>query len=168
MARRPSPARAGRGPANLTMTLRRWHGYVGALIAPSILFFAFSGGLQLFTLHESHDGYVAPAWIKTLASVHKDQVLKKEGRHGPKPAAKRPAPPADADDHDEGPNTPAAPTAAQIRSWVLKWEFVLVALGLIGSTVMGLWIAFQDPRRRRSTLILLAIGALLPLVTLFV
>ena len=143
------------------MTLRRWHGYVGALIAPSILFFAFSGGLQLFHLHEDHPGYHPPAWAETLGNVHKDQVLEKEEHHGPPGGEKR------GPDADRTPPKVRAPSGAELRSYLLKWEFVLVAAGLIGSTSVGLWIALQDPRRRRSTLILLAIGAILPLLTLF-
>jgi hypothetical protein len=53
---------------------RQWHLYLGTLFAPSIIFFAFTGSLQLFSLHESHpgDAYQAPAWVQKLGSIHKD------------------------------------------------------------------------------------------------
>ena len=57
---------------DLTMmaAIRRWHSYLGILIAPSVLFFALTGALQLFSLHESHGDYRAPAIIVQLASLH--------------------------------------------------------------------------------------------------
>ena len=42
-------------------------------IAPSVLFFAFTGSLQLFSLHEAHGSYQPPALIAALGTVHKDQ-----------------------------------------------------------------------------------------------
>src|SRR3984957_7098169 len=59
----------------LMMTVRQWHTYIGAFIAPSVLFFAFTGSLQLFSLHEAHGAYTPPAIVEALGHVHKDQVL---------------------------------------------------------------------------------------------
>ena len=61
--------------------IRQFHLYLGTFFAPVIFFFAFSDALQTFGLHESEkDGsYNAPAWIATMAQVHKDQRL--EGEH---------------------------------------------------------------------------------------
>jgi uncharacterized iron-regulated membrane protein len=69
-------------------SIRTWHTYIGILIAPSVLFFAFTGSLQLFSLHEAHDSYKPPPVIEKLASVHKDQVFAlKEHDHEPEPSA---------------------------------------------------------------------------------
>src|SRR5947209_4350231 len=55
---------------------RQLHLYLGLFFAPSIVFFAFTGTLQTFSLHENkHPGDHNPQWIATLASVHKDQAL---------------------------------------------------------------------------------------------
>lgn len=45
--------------------LRILHRYLGLFFSPAILFFAFSGGLQVFNLHKQDKsiGYIPPAWI---------------------------------------------------------------------------------------------------------
>jgi hypothetical protein len=60
-------------------SLRQIHLYLGCFFAPLLAFFAFTGILQTLTLHEAHKGetYQPPAWIKSLALVHKDQHLAK-------------------------------------------------------------------------------------------
>src|SRR5712671_4450346 len=77
-------------------TIRQLHLYLGLFFAPSIIFFAFTGTMQTFSLHENkHPGDHNPEWIATLASVHKDQVLpvKKQQSKAKEqsPAAKHPA-----------------------------------------------------------------------------
>jgi hypothetical protein len=57
-------------------TLRQLHLYLGCFFAPLVAFFAFTGFLQTYNLHEApKDKPQPPAWIKTLAMVHKDQHL---------------------------------------------------------------------------------------------
>lgn len=54
--------------------LRQLHLYLGCFFAPLVAFFAFTGFLQTYNLHEApKDKPQPPAWIKTLAMVHKDQ-----------------------------------------------------------------------------------------------
>ena len=55
--------------------LRQAHLYLGMLIAPSILMFAVTGGLQIFRLQEAHPGYAPPPVIERLGRLHKDQVF---------------------------------------------------------------------------------------------
>jgi hypothetical protein len=137
------------------MTLRQWHGYFGVFIAPSVLFFALTGSLQLFSLHESRGGYQAPAIIQRLSRLHKDQVITLP-RQRQAPAAKpassraRAAPAAE----EKGPR-PA--------TLLLKVFFLLVAIQLVASTGLGLWIAFSRNRDRRLTWFLLLAGVLVPL-----
>src|SRR5580692_6144840 len=115
--------------------LRLWHAYIGFFIAPSVLFFALTGSLQLFSLHEAHGHYQPPALIEKLSAVHKDQVFAAGHHHddGPPPAVAA-APPgghADADHDDDAP---------RLGTVLLKWFFLAVALGLAGSTCVGVWI----------------------------
>ena len=141
------------GPG-LMMTARQWHGYIGAFIAPSVLFFAFSGSLQLFSLHEAHGAYTPPAIIQALGRVHKDQVLKES----PEPASEG----ADAhDDHDH--HAAAAPTWPVVA---LKWVFLAVAIGLITSTLTGLYMAWKFSRRKVFLVVAFLAGAILPLILL--
>ncbi|HEY2710262.1 MAG TPA: hypothetical protein VGI95_19650 [Caulobacteraceae bacterium] len=138
------------------MTIRRLHTYIGAFIAPSVLFFAFTGSLQLFSLHEAHGGYTPPAVIEELGSIHKDQVLKH-----PKP----PGPP-DADDahaaHAGGHHGADSPPPWNVPA--LKCLFLAVATGLITSTLLGLWLALTTSRRSGLVIALIAAGAALPLL----
>ena len=145
------------------MTVRQIHTYIGAFIAPSVLFFAFTGSLQLFSLHEARGAYAPPAIIEALGRVHKDQVVKQ-----PAPAARG----GDADGGHErhrhaGPSR-AAPAAPAWSVMALKWVFLAVAIGLITSTLLGLWLAFAFARRKGVVLALFVAGALLPVVLLLV
>ena len=64
---------------------RQLHLCLGVLFAPSIIFFALTGALQLFGLHEGHPGeaYQPPALIQKLGSIHKNQSVSE--RRGPPP-----------------------------------------------------------------------------------
>src|SRR5579862_7174126 len=56
--------------------LRKVHLYLGVFTAPALLFFAFTGALQTFSLHETAQGssYKPPAWIAELGQLHKKQT----------------------------------------------------------------------------------------------
>jgi hypothetical protein len=53
------------------------HRYSGLFFAPTILFFAITGGLQMFGLHETSRGnsYVPPAVLVRLSQLHKKGTL---------------------------------------------------------------------------------------------
>ena len=55
------------------MQIRTLHAYIGMLIAPTVFFFAATGLLQIYSLHEAHPGYTPPSLIEKLSAVHKDQ-----------------------------------------------------------------------------------------------
>jgi hypothetical protein len=156
-----SPIRAGaaapiadreRPGLGANLLLRRIHTWIGMLIAPSVLFFATTGSLQLYSLHEAHGGYTPPSLLVALGSLHKDQKLPGPPRPG---AAGAKAEAEHHHDDDAGPPKPATP--------LLKIVFLSVAVGLIVSTLLGLWMALQDRLRRRTNLALLAVGLVLPL-----
>ncbi len=149
------------------MNVRRWHAYLGLLIAPSVLFFALTGAVQIFGLHEAHDGYQPPALIEKLSSVHKDQVFEL-GDHGPPPpdadaaqsnAAAAPAVHHHDDGHDDH-DSPGLPTK------LLKWYFLIVAGGLTVSTGFGIWMGLTQIRRKPLAWTLLLVGAAVPLALL--
>ena len=56
-------------------SLRQLHLYLGCFFAPLVAFFSLTGILQTYRLHEAPKNQPPPAWIKTLATVHKDQRL---------------------------------------------------------------------------------------------
>jgi uncharacterized iron-regulated membrane protein len=144
----------------LMMTVRQWHAYIGAFIAPTVLFLAFTGSLQVFSLHEAHGGYTPPPQIVSLSRIHKDQVY-----------ALPPAKPSDTakpqagHEHHDG----AAAKAPRATPWAviaLKWFFVAVGACLIASTLLGLWMAFTIGRSKRVLIGLSVLGALLPIALL--
>ncbi len=143
--------------------LRRWHTYIGLLCAPSLIFMCLTGGVQLFSLHEAHDGYHPYAWVEKLSSVHKDQVLEHHHEHQhedqPAPPTARPAAaPPDADhDHDE---------STSVGTLALKVFLLLVALGLTTSASLGIWIALTQSRQRKLCWVLLGSGIVLPILFL--
>ncbi len=57
--------------------LRLLHLYLGCLFAPALLFFAVSGGWQIYRLQDTaKDGsYTAPAPLKFLSAIHTNQHL---------------------------------------------------------------------------------------------
>jgi hypothetical protein len=143
-------------------SIRTWHTYLGILIAPSVLFFALTGAVQLFSLHESHGTYVPPLLVEKLSSVHKDQVFaqKEHDDHDhPEPGTANDAHhPQPADDHDEAPS---------VGTYLLKWYFLLVSLALTVSTLLGLWMGLTQIRRKRTGWWLLGVGFVVPVVLCF-
>jgi hypothetical protein len=140
-------------------SVRRLHTYLGVFIAPSVLFFALTGIVQLFSLHEARAGYQPPAILLALGSVHKNQVLPPAKPETPKggkagPAGKREP-------------KPRAETMPTVWTYLLKWFFVIMALCLVTSTSLGLYLAFKFTRRPRLCWGLVTAGTLIPLALLF-
>jgi hypothetical protein len=136
-------------------TIRQWHSYVGLFIAPSVLFFALTGALQVFSLHEADGDYTPLPIVEKLASIHKDQQFTLGHHHAePKPDAGNPAPPKPAHDDDDE-KTPPARLA-------LKAFFVVVAASLALSTTFGLWMGLRYTRRKALAWGLLVAGAVIP------
>src|SRR5580698_9052118 len=107
--------------------VRLTHLYLGVFISPALLFFAFTGALQTFSLHETTRGssYKPPAWAVTLAQIHKKQTPIVPVKKSPSPD--RPA--ADKSQQSvkpsEGP-APSAPAAKPHNALPLKIFFLLV------------------------------------------
>jgi hypothetical protein len=146
----------------IPVSLRRWHSYIGLFIAPSVLLFALTGAVQIFDLHNEHDGYHPAPWVKKLSELHTDQAFKQPHEHdapaqaaGAQPAPAPAPPPAPADD-----DTPTTATLA------LKWFFFLIAIALAGSTSVGIWMGLTQIRPKGRAWALLLAGALLPICLL--
>jgi hypothetical protein len=164
---------------------RTAHLYLGVFMAPALLFFAVTGGLQTFSLHESTRGssYTPPAWLVTLAQLHKKQTTVVPPR--------RPRPPETA----AAVIGPAAVTAgsatatystAAIRSAAqasvgpgdrdggrpkknllpMKIFFALVSISLCLSTLTGLYMAYRFSRKPVLITTILMAGVVVPALLL--
>ena len=142
--------------ATTLRSLRQWHRYIGVFLAPAILFFAFSGLIQVIGWQDQRDP-PPPGWVSAIAGIHQHQMLPK-----PRPAQPERKPggaPAAADDdhdHDHGGFTP------------LKIFALLTAIGLFTTTLIGLTIALGTRAMRRQLLIALGLGIVAPIVLLVV
>jgi hypothetical protein len=151
------PARTRANPALRLAAIRQWHTYLGAFIAPSVLFFAVTGALQLFSLHEAHGAYRPPLVIEKLGMVHKDQVFAAKPKRPQVSAAASAKPKAETVKPESGPKT---------STKALKWLFLAVAAGLVISTCLGLWMALVHNRHKGVAWVLFLAGAAVPVLIL--
>jgi hypothetical protein len=147
--------------------IRLAHLYVGVFITPAILFFAFTGALQTFSLHETTRGssYKPPAWAVMLAQIHKKQTPIVPVRKAPSP--EKPAEKAAPDKTSpEKPQLPlaAAPMPAPHNAVPLKIFFLLVSIGLFASTLSGLYMSYKYIRNRKLITALFLAGIIVPIV----
>jgi hypothetical protein len=144
------------------LTVRQVHSYIGMLIAPTVIFMATTGALQVYSLHEAHGDYKPPAILETLGSLHKDQVQGQkhhdDADEAPAPAKAGPPTPAAHAEHKHEHRAPSLATA------LLKAFFAAVAVGLILSSSLGVWMGLKQPLRRKTYAVLLAVGTVVPLV----
>lgn len=153
---------------NVLKFVRQFHLYLGVFTAPALLFFAFTGGLQAFSLHETHRGsdYKPPAWLVTMAQLHKKQTMVVPV-HRKRPAPL--APPASEDMHGTAARAPAAgeaprPVVRSHNALPLKIFVGLVALALFLSTLTGLYMAYRYTRNKRWVSLALAGGVVVPVL----
>ncbi|MEP7008260.1 MAG: hypothetical protein ABI810_19935 [Sphingomonas bacterium] len=147
-------------------SLRQLHHYVGVFLAPAILFFAFSGAVQTFRLGEDKGwGGPPPAPLVWMTSVHKDQTLPhaKPEKPAARPEAVKAAAHDDDHDGDHDHQAPRGPSPLPLKIFV-----VLLSLGLITSTLLGITIALTNRAMRRTSIAMLIAGTVLPLVLLLV
>jgi hypothetical protein len=120
------------------------------------LFFSLTGAIQIFNLHEAHGGYHPAVLLEKLSAVHKDQVFKAPHDHDAPRAAAGGAGGQPAEDQDDDEKLSASTLA-------LKWFFLAVSLGLVISTLIGLWMGATQIRRKGLAWTLFVVGTLVPL-----
>ena len=150
---------------NLLKLVRQIHLYFGMFIAPSILFFVFTGALQTFSLHEpSRNGKYQPAdWIVLLAQIHKKQIAQLPPRRTGSPEA--PQGSAGRKQREvAAANPPANPPRPSHNPLFLKIFFVAVSIGICTSTLSGLYMAFKHRRDRLILLLTLLAGIVIPIL----
>ena len=166
MARSKPAARVMRHPAARMMAVRQIHAYLSIFAAPIVLFFAFTGSLQLFSLHEPHGDYQPPELVEKLAAVHKDQRFAVKARHQ-ESALRTPVTKQEGEWMTPPVNSEAEPDAPPpIRELALKWLFLASALVLMVSTCLGVWMAVTQNRHKWVLLALFLLGAAAPVAIL--
>jgi hypothetical protein len=143
----------------LLKVARQIHLYAGIFIAPAILFFALTGALQTFSLHETTRGsdYKPPTWIVTLSQLHKHQTTTLPVR--------KPHPASDAAKPDKH-NDASAPATPEKTHLPMKIFFLLVAIGLFISTLTGIFMSYRFTRNKLVVTALLLAGIIVPLILL--
>jgi hypothetical protein len=151
-------------------TTRTVHLYLGVFTAPMLLFFAITGGLQSFGLHEGMRGssYAPPAWLASAAQFHKKQTTVMPVRRSP-PAVKTASTPSDAMAARPSPadlQTPVREAEPQAKRNLvpMKAFFALVALSLFLSVLSGLYMAWRYSRKPGLFGTILLAGIAVPLL----
>ncbi len=178
--------------------LRAVHLYLGVFTAPALLFFAFTGALQTFDLHEATRGgdFKPPAWLQAMSHLHKKESLDVPVRRTPPDAASRDAAMRDSNMRDTGDsqNRAVAPVSASASSTArsdaaaaksreqadrasnapkrtllpMKIYFALVAASLFLSTLTGVYMASRMSRSARRIAATFSAGIIVPLLLLMV
>ncbi|MBA2079134.1 PepSY domain-containing protein [Rhodanobacter sp. PCA2] len=140
---------------------RQLHLYLGVFTAPALLFFAITGGLQTFSLHETTRGssYAPPRWLAVAAQLHKKQTPDLPVRK-PRPAANPAAAPGVA----AAPTPAPAPATPKRNPLPLKVFTALVALSLTVSTLTGLYMAWRHSRRVGRLVAVFLAGVAVPIL----
>lgn len=158
---------------------RLLHLYTGVFITPAVLFFALTGALQTFGLHETnrdHPDYKPARWLVVLGQLHKKQTTFVPVRRPPpavRPAAEETTGPKrrmeEAAAKPAALGASAAPSPATKRHPLpLRIFFAVVSLGLFSSTITGLLLTYRHVRNKPLITGLLVAGVVLPLALIFV
>jgi hypothetical protein len=146
------------------MRIRTLHSWIGMLIAPTVLFMAVTGILQIYNFHEARPGYTPPPLLEKFGRLHKDQVFAPD-HHGPPPGFHPPAAgPKAAPGPDDGPPPGEAHHGPKPAVAWLKGVLTAVGAGLVVSTLLGLWMGLRDREKRTANAVLLLIGIVVPAV----
>ena len=117
--------------------IRQIHFYLGVFFAPLIILFALSGALQTFRLQESPKG---------SAYTPPAWIVKLADIHKDQRAA-----------HEQG----------STRSVPLQWFVVVMSVGLISTSLLGVYMAFKYNRDKRLIFGLIILGFIIPVVLLY-
>lgn len=159
--------------ASVLKAVRLTHLYLGVFIVPAVLFFALTGALQSFSLHETTKGssYSPARWIVVLAQLHKKQTITVPAKKAP-PAQAVPALSVSAQAVPVRMQEPAKPLSATPvlapATIPMKIYFAIVSIALIVSTVTGLYMSYKFTRNKLAIGATLLAGCVVPIVLLVV
>lgn len=138
--------------------VRKTHLYFGLFISPALLFFAFTGAVQTLSLHEvAGSSYKPPALLAELGQLHKHAAMMTPAPDPPGEASKAGAMP-------KAPKLAMTLASKQRQHLPMKIFFVMVAVGLLTSTVTGIYMAYKYARNKLLVTGALVAGVVVPLV----
>ena len=154
--------------------IRQTHLYFGLLIAPALLFFAFTGAVQTLSLHESAGAsYTPPSWLARLGQLHKNQNIplrkpRPQISEGVSNTRKESAPATSgiAASSPAASRPPVTLATKQRQHLPEKIFFLLVSLGLFISTLTGIFMAYRYGHGKLLVTALLIAGVVIPLALL--
>jgi hypothetical protein len=152
-------------------SVRLTHRYIRLFVAPTILFFTITGGLQMFGLHETARGssYVPPNILVHLSRLHKKGTLYLPRRKvAPSNSTKSDGAKPDGPKLEIPKPTQASPATPPPNSLPTKIFFAATVLALAVSTCTGIMMAWKYARRKSIALLIIAAGVLIPAILLFV
>lgn len=117
--------------------IRQVHFYLGVFFAPLIILFALSGALQTFRLQESPKG----GTYTPPAWIVKLADIHKDQRAAHEPGRRRSLP--------------------------LQWFVIVMSVGLVASSLLGIYMAFKYNREKRLTFGLIILGFAIPAILLY-
>jgi hypothetical protein len=155
--------------------VRKIHLYFGIFTTPALLFFAVTGAMQTFSLHETTPGssYKPPAWIATLAQLHKKQnttVPVHRVRPTVPDNAHANGIPAETEhsktEPGNGANRNSEPPGQPKSHLPMKFFFLLVSVSLLLSVLTGVYMSYRYDRGWWRLTGLLLAGVVVPLLLL--
>lgn len=118
--------------------IRQIHFYLGVFFAPMIILFALSGALQTFRLQDTpKDG----STYAPPAWIVRLADMHKDQRPAHEPGVRRSLP--------------------------LQWFVVIMSVGLISTSALGIYMAFKYIRDKRVVFGLIILGFVIPLALLY-
>jgi hypothetical protein len=155
--RRPS------AKASILKLARQIHLYIGLFTAPALLFFAFSGALQTFSLHKAKGGDYKPAnWIAIMGELHKNQTAQL-----PLPKSQLTKPVGSAATEPVSPSARSSDLPVR-HPLPLKIFFVVASLSFFFSVLTGVYMAYNYSRNKTLVASILLAGLVIPILLTFV
>jgi hypothetical protein len=111
---------------------------------------------MVFSLHEDHDSYEPPQWVEVVAQIHKNQKTTVKPKQTKSPEA---APSLERKKQKK--------VELKIGQLLLKWFCLIMAIGIIVTTLLGIYMSFKYNKNHRLLWALLSAGLALPAVLLF-
>ena len=147
---------------------RKIHLYFGLFISPALLFFAFTGAVQTLSLHEAAgNSYKPPAVLAELGQLHKKQTTLLPVRKAPEGGAGREGGRGDHAAGQQNATQPAVTLAGKQKQHLpMKIFFLVVAVGLLTSTVTGIYMSYKYERNWLLVTGTLVAGVVVPVLLL--